>query len=53
MRFFAAAVCHPIAMGGHLVKGLVRPVLEVSFIESGVTLRRVTDQRTGLAMLEW
>jgi predicted DNA-binding protein with PD1-like motif len=39
------------ALGGHFVSAVVRPTLELVFVESSVTLRRVKDQATGLALL--
>jgi predicted DNA-binding protein with PD1-like motif len=38
-------------MGGHFVSAVVRPTLEVLFVESSVPLRRVKDEATGLALL--
>ena len=37
--------------GGHLVRGYVRPILEVTVVESPEHLRRRTDPETGLALL--
>lgn len=37
--------------GGHLVSGIVRPTLELLFLESSVDLRRIKDDATGLALL--
>ena len=39
------------AHGGHLVKGHVRPVLEVTLVESPSHLHRKTDKETGLALI--
>ena len=41
------------AIGGHFVNAVVRPTLEVLFVESNVALRRVKDESTGLALLAW
>jgi predicted DNA-binding protein with PD1-like motif len=38
--------------GGHLIKGLVRPTLEVVLTESPVHLRRKFDPEVGLALIE-
>lgn len=39
------------AWGGHLLKGVVRPTLEVILTESPVHLRREHDPATGLALI--
>ncbi len=39
------------AHGGHLIEGQVQPTLEVVITESPHHLRRTTDPRTGLALL--
>lgn len=39
------------AHGGHLLKGHVRPTLEVILIESPRHLQRKTDEETGLALI--
>ena len=39
------------ARGGHLLEGHVRPTLEVVVTETPEPLRRVSDARTGLALL--
>ncbi|HET7584975.1 MAG TPA: DUF296 domain-containing protein [Gemmatimonadaceae bacterium] len=39
------------AYAGHLIRGVVRPTLELSFTESATVLRRVTDEATGLSLL--
>ncbi|MGN6386189.1 MAG: PPC domain-containing DNA-binding protein [Verrucomicrobiota bacterium] len=38
--------------GGHLIKGVVRPTLEVVLTESPVHLRRKFDPEVGLALIE-
>jgi predicted DNA-binding protein with PD1-like motif len=50
--------CHAVvsnreghAFGGHLLKGYVRPTLEVVVIDSPAHLRRQIDPATGLALL--
>lgn len=40
------------AWGGHLLKGIVRPTLEVVLIETPAHLHRKSDPETGLALLE-
>ncbi|MBW3596058.1 MAG: DNA-binding protein [Planctomycetes bacterium] len=40
------------AHGGHLVRGVVRPTLEVMLIESPRYLRRRHDPKTGLALID-
>lgn len=40
------------AWGGHLLKGIVQPTLEVILTESPAHLRRSHDQRTGLALID-
>jgi predicted DNA-binding protein with PD1-like motif len=40
------------AIGGHLMKGEVRPTLEVLVTESPSYLRRVRDPRFGLALID-
>jgi uncharacterized protein len=40
------------AHGGHLLEAHVRPTLEVVLLESPAHLRRTTDPKTGLALLE-
>lgn len=40
------------AWGGHLLKGIVQPTLEVILTESPAHLRRTHDQRTGLALID-
>jgi len=40
------------AHGGHLLEGRVQPTLEVVLVESPAHLVRVTDARTGLALLD-
>lgn len=40
------------AMAGHLMKGVVRPTLEVIVTESPAHLRRVRDEETGLALID-
>jgi predicted DNA-binding protein with PD1-like motif len=37
--------------GGHLIRARVRPILEVTVVESPEHLRRKTDPETGLALL--
>lgn len=37
--------------GGHLLKGWVRPTLEVMIVESPVNLQRQYDERSGLALI--
>jgi uncharacterized protein len=39
------------AVGGHVVRGVVHPTLELLFIESSYALRREKDQATGLDLL--
>lgn len=39
------------AHGGHLLRGVVRPTLEMVLTELPVTLRRRADDETGLALL--
>lgn len=39
------------AFGGHLLKGYVRPTLEVMVFDTPLHLRRATDARTGLPLL--
>jgi predicted DNA-binding protein with PD1-like motif len=39
------------AHGGHLLEAHVRPTLELIVTESPVHLRRVTDEKTGLALI--
>jgi predicted DNA-binding protein with PD1-like motif len=39
------------AFGGHLLKGFVRPTLEVVVIDSPVHLRRAMDPRRGIPLL--
>ena len=40
------------ALGGHLLGGSVDPTLEIMLSESPATLRRKTDEATGLALLD-
>ncbi|HEX6141332.1 MAG TPA: PPC domain-containing DNA-binding protein [Geminicoccaceae bacterium] len=40
------------AWGGHLLKGIVRPTLEVVLMETPAHLHRKSDPETGLALLE-
>jgi predicted DNA-binding protein with PD1-like motif len=40
------------AMGGHLLSGHVRPTLELVVTEAPAHLRRKTDSKTGLALLD-
>jgi predicted DNA-binding protein with PD1-like motif len=40
------------AMGGHLLSGHVRPTLELIVTEAPAHLRRKTDSKTGLALLD-
>ena len=40
------------AMGGHLLSGHVRPTLELIINEAPAHLRRKTDPKTGLALLD-
>ena len=40
------------AWGGHLLKGIVRPTLEVVLMETAAHLHRKSDPETGLALLE-
>lgn len=40
------------AWGGHLLKGIVRPTLEVILTESPAHLRRRHDEKTGLALID-
>jgi predicted DNA-binding protein with PD1-like motif len=40
------------AYGGHLLKGTVRPTLEVTLIAEPAHLKRKTDPATGLALLD-
>jgi predicted DNA-binding protein with PD1-like motif len=40
------------ACGGHLLRGIVRPTLEVVITESPVHLRRKHDPRSGLALID-
>ena len=39
------------ARGGHLIKAVVRPTLEVILIESPAHLRRAFDEASGLALI--
>jgi hypothetical protein len=39
-------------VGGHLLKGIVRPTLEVLLIDSPAYLRRTCDPRFGLALID-
>jgi predicted DNA-binding protein with PD1-like motif len=39
------------AHGGHLLEARVRPTLEVMLVESPAYLRKVVDERTGLALI--
>jgi uncharacterized protein len=39
-------------LGGHLLTAYVRPTLEVVMVESPAPLRRRTDDRTGLALID-
>jgi uncharacterized protein len=39
-------------IGGHLVRGLVRPTLEVFLIDYGMRLARTRDETTGLWLLK-
>jgi uncharacterized protein len=39
------------AMGGHIVRGIVHPTLELLFIESKPVMRREKDAATGLDLL--
>jgi hypothetical protein len=41
------------AHGGHLISARARPVLEVVLVESASHLRRVHDERSGLALLSF
>jgi len=38
--------------GGHLIKGIVRPTLEVILTESPIHLRRTFDAASGLALID-
>jgi predicted DNA-binding protein with PD1-like motif len=40
-----------LAMGGHLIEGVVRPTLEVVLIESPSHLQRKFDPQSGLALI--
>ncbi len=40
-----------IAVGGHLVSGVVRPTLEMVVVDFRATLQRSRDQQTGLALI--
>jgi predicted DNA-binding protein with PD1-like motif len=40
------------AHGGHLMRALVWPTLEVILVESPAHLRRVRDAETGLALID-
>lgn len=40
------------AYGGHLMEGRVRPTLEVMVVDAPQSLRRVSDEATGLALLQ-
>lgn len=39
------------ALGGHLLRGVVNPTLEVVLTESPAQLRKRVDERTGLALI--
>jgi uncharacterized protein len=39
-------------IGGHLIRGLVRPTLEVFLIDYGMRLARTRDETTGLWLLK-
>ena len=39
-------------IGGHLIRGLVRPTLEVFLIDYGMRLARTRDETTGLRLLK-
>ena len=39
-------------IGGHLIRGIVRPTLEVFLIDYGMRLARTRDETTGLWLLE-
>lgn len=39
-------------VGGHLLKGIVRPTLEVLLVESPAYLRRTCNPRFGLALID-
>jgi predicted DNA-binding protein with PD1-like motif len=39
-------------IGGHLIRGLVRPTLEVFLIDYGMRLARARDETTGLWLLK-
>jgi hypothetical protein len=43
--------CDGTALGGHLLKGEVRPTLEVVLHETPAHLRRRKDKETGLALI--
>ena len=40
------------AWGGHLLKGVVRPTLEIILTESPAHLRRRHDEKTGLSLID-
>jgi uncharacterized protein len=40
------------AYGGHLLKAIVHPTLEIILNESPVYLKRETDEKTGLALIK-
>jgi predicted DNA-binding protein with PD1-like motif len=40
------------AHGGHLLRAIVRPTLEIVLVESPHYLRRIRDPQTGLALIE-
>lgn len=40
------------ALGGHLIRGFVRPTLEVMLVETPAALQRVVDDATGLPLLQ-
>jgi predicted DNA-binding protein with PD1-like motif len=39
-------------MGGHIIQAYVQPTLEVILIETPSHLRRTTDPKTGLALID-
>jgi uncharacterized protein len=44
--------CDGSAHGGHLIRGIVRPTLELILTESAQQLRRKYDPRTGLMLID-
>jgi hypothetical protein len=41
------------AHGGHLLKGIVNPTLEIILTESPVWLKRKMDAQSGIPLIEW